>query len=81
MATLQDGQLADSTSDPKKTGGRGNKARNQLKMLESKKLLLEGWLLKKNELSWLLAGERLQKKQKKENWKWLLSCVGAWLQK
>ena len=55
MATLQDGQLADSTSDPKKTGGRGNKARNQLKMLESKKLLLEGWLLKKK-LVELVAG-------------------------
>ena len=50
----------------KKQGGGGNKARNQLKMLESKKLLLKGWLLKKNELSWLLAGERLKKNEKVE---------------
>ena len=36
-APLQDGQSADSTSDPKKTGGEGNKTIKLLKMLESKK--------------------------------------------
>ena len=37
MAPLQDGRSADNTSDPKKTGGEGNKAIKLLKMLESKK--------------------------------------------
>ena len=72
MAPLQDGRSADSTSDPKKTGGEGNKAIKLLKMLESKKQknVVGRLVAKKNELDGCL----LAKGCKNEKWNRLLSC-------
>ena len=56
MAPLQDGRSADSTSDPKKTGGEGNKTIKLLKMLESKKQKnAVGRPVAKKKMSWMVA--------------------------